>query len=195
MLDIGRNRASLMSVLAAALAACGGRGDHPVTPDSLSAQGAAQVSSPTSGGRDACGLISMTEAESIVGNPLQVRPGEASSRSSSCDYMPRDGSGAGFSLKVYWTEGKKELATTKKAMGFAPKMMKQQEHMETGGMMALEPIDSLGEEAYYNAIVGSYVLKSDRLLEFDLRLLAFGHSDDGPRAKWLALARKAVDRL
>jgi hypothetical protein len=134
------------------------------------------------------------EAESIVGNSLQLQREATSSRLSSCDYMPTDGSGAGFSLKVYWNDGKNELATSKAAMGLAPKLMKQG-HMETGGMMSLEPIDDVGDEAYYNPIVGSYLLKGDRLLEFDLRLLAFGQPQGTPREKWLSLARKAVSRM
>jgi hypothetical protein len=185
-------RSTLLAVLVSAVAACGGKDTRPLASADLGAPTSGDQSASQSASRDACGLILRTEAESIVGNALQL---QRDTDSRTCDYLPTDGSGAGFSLKVYWSAGQDELATTKAAMGFAPKLMKQQEHMETAGMMALEPIDGLGDEAYYNPIVGSYVLKGDRLLEFDLRLLAFGQPQGTPREKWLALARKAVDRM
>jgi hypothetical protein len=192
------SRSAKSTVIAAffvAIAAgCGAKGGRTVASGEAIADGTPKQPPASSTSQDACGLISKAEAESIVGNALRVQPDEVNPRSSSCNYVPEDGSGTGFSLKVYWSAGKDEMATTKTAMGFAPKLMKQ-EGINTGGMMALEPIDGLGDEAYYNPIAGSYVLKGDRLLEFDLRLLAFGQPAGAPREKWLALARKAVDRL
>jgi hypothetical protein len=184
----------VVALLATPAIGCGSKGDRSVAYGKTGNETGSNEASVAAAPRDACGLIAPAEAESIVGNPLRVEPDEAESRSSSCNYMPKDDSGSGFSLKVYWTAGKEELATTKTAMGLAPKLAKQQEGMEIGGMMALEPIDGLGDEAYYNSIVGSYVLKGDRLLQFDLRLLAFGQPAGVPREKWLRLAQKAVDR-
>jgi hypothetical protein len=182
-LSTGHVHAALLAALVSAVTGCGGKEDRAVAQDTRKPAG-----------RDACALIPRLEAESIVGNALVLQRETTSSRVSTCDYLPNDASGAGFSLRVYWTDGKDELGTTKAALGLAPKMMKQ-EHMETAGMMALEPIDELGDEAYYNPIVGSYLLKGDRLLEFDLRLLAFDQPHGGPREKWLALARKAAERM
>ena len=145
------------------------------------------------GSRDACALITKAEVDAILRTAVTPKP-SSDSRSSSCDYIPA-GSGDGFSLKVFWTGGKDELATTKKAMRIAPKMMKAG-GINPAGMMALEPVDGLGDEAYFNAIVGSSVLKGDALLEFDLRLVSFHLSEpEKTAAVWKALTTKALSRL
>lgn len=146
-----------------------------------------------SGSRDACALITKAEVDAILRTSVTPKP-SSDSRSSSCDFIPA-GSGDGFSLKVFWTGGKDELATTKKAMRIAPKMMKAG-GINPAGMMALEPVDGLGDEAYFNAIVGSSVLKGDILLEFDLRLVSFHLSEpEKTAAVWKALTSKALARL
>jgi hypothetical protein len=140
--------------------------------------------------RDACALITKPEADAILQAAVTPRSKTKPGRSE-CEYQATDG--GGFSMKVYWSGGKEELAVTKSAMGLAPAMLREN-GMEPGGMMALRPVTGLGDEAYYNPIVGSYVRKGDVLMEFDLRLLQVP-TPDAAVERWRALAGKALGRL
>ena len=162
-------------------------GGDDTTASAASAPGSAR------GVRDACALITKAEVDSILKTSVTVTP-SADGATSSCDYMPT-GSGDGFSLKVHWTGGKEELALTKRVTRIAPKMMKGG-GIDPAGRMALEPIDDLGDEAYFNAIYGSSVLKGDVLMEFDLRLMMFYTQSPAEATEhWKALVRRALSRL
>jgi hypothetical protein len=142
--------------------------------------------------RDACGLITKAEADGILQIPLTLRP-ERKNGWSECRY--EGPGGAGFSLKVFWSGGKEEMAVTKSAMQLAPAVMREND-MEPAGRLALHPVADLGDEAYFNPIAGSYVRQGDVLLEFDLRLILFqAPTHDSAIAQWRALAQQALGRL
>jgi hypothetical protein len=142
--------------------------------------------------RDPCSLITESEVESIVGNTVTIT---SDAERSSCLYNADAPTGRGFSVKVYWTDGKENLEATKSAMNIAPQLM-EDNGMETMGLMTLQPVGEIGDEAYYNPIVGSYVLKGNTLLEFDLRLLLGGNpSKPDAIQQWRALTAKALSRI
>jgi len=141
---------------------------------------------------DACGLITKPEVDAILGASVTLRP-DRKTGWSQCTYEAPGG--AGFSMKVFWSGGEEELTVTKSAMSIAPGMLGDN-GVESTGMMALKPVADLGEEAYFNPIVGSYVRQGDVLLEFDLRLLLFhAASREAAVEQWRALAEKALARL
>jgi hypothetical protein len=162
----------------------------PAAAETASTSGEAQTAGESQ--RDACGLITKPEADSILQAPLTPRREQKNGRSE-CHY--EGPGGAGFSLKVFWTGGKEEMAVTKSAMKLAPAISREN-GMEPTGMLALHPVADLGDEAYFNPIAGSYVRQGDVLLEFDLRLMLFqAPTQDSAIAQWRALAEQALGRL
>jgi len=141
---------------------------------------------------DACGLITKSEADQILRTSVTTRS-QTKSHYTQCDYEGAGGSG--FALKVFWDGGKEELAVTKSAMQIAPAVM-EDNGMDAAGMLTLQQIDGLGDEAYFNPIAGSYVREGDVLLEFDLRLMLFqAPTQEAAVAQWRALAEKALGRI
>jgi hypothetical protein len=160
---------------------------------------AAPTSTPVS--RDACTLITKPEAEAILGVTVTPTPRDADPGQSMCYYDAREN--PGFGLTVRWSGGTHELDLIRKTNPAAGGMMKESGmHAPTvNAIMALEPVESLGDEAYFN-MRESYARKGDVLLDFLLQEMVLsqistGHAEPpaGLREKWTALARKALARL
>lgn len=187
-----------IALLGVATGCSNGAGDPPpesATLDPIVRIAADDASKPQPAARDACGLITKAEAEAILHASVTPKS-ERKAGWAVCDYQPSAGpGGSGFTLKVFWSGGREELTVTKSVMQVAPQTMREN-GMEPGGMMVLEPVERLGEEAYFNPVVGSYVRQGDALMEFDLRLLLFhAPSKEAAMAQWRELAQKALGRL
>lgn len=201
MLQIRRIPHSL-TVIALLGAGCG-REEPPARPAAETgtpvAVTAAAPSTPVA--RDACTLITKPEAEAILGVTVTPTPRDADPGQSMCYYDA--GENPGFGLTVRWSGGTRELELIKTTSPAAGGMMKESGmHAPTvNALMALEPVESLGDEAYFN-MRESYARKGDVLLDFLLQEMVLsqistGHAEPpaGLREKWTALARKALARL
>ena len=148
--------------------------------------------------RDPCSLITKEEAETILGAAFNVTKQEkvAGAGPPSCEYTPANSKKLnGFTITVYWTGGKDALATTKSGTRIAKALMntKQTDPM---GLMSIEPVDDLGDEAYFNPVLGSSVLKDDTLLEFDISAMMWHQrSREAGLELWKQLVTKALARL
>ena len=139
--------------------------------------------------RDGCSLITVEEASTILGEPVTARPtGKAAGTRSGCVYEPENGGFNAYIMQVYWRDGQEQLSVAKRGTKIAAKGM-QTEGVDVARMMALEPVEGLGDEAYFNPILPSYVRKGDRLIEADLRAVR------NARQTWEAMSRKALSRL
>lgn len=162
------------------------------------ADGAVPAASRARADRDPCSLIAKEEAETILGAKLNVTKQEqvAGAGPPSCEYTPAASKKLnGFTIKVYWTGGKHALETTKSGTRIAKAFMntKQTDPM---GLMAIEPVDDLGDEAYFNPVLGSSVLKDDTLLEFDISAMMWHQkSREAGLELWKQLVNKALARL
>jgi hypothetical protein len=57
-------------------------------------------------------------------------------------------------------------------------------------------VDDLGDEAYFNPIAGTYVLKGDVLMQYELRVFMFRtKSEDEAVMLWRSLAERALSHL
>ena len=145
--------------------------------------------------RDPCSLITKEEAEAIFEAKLTVKQAVRKGPPT-CEYTPAEGRKAnGFALTVYWRGGKDAMATTKAGARIAKGAMKSTNTLDPMAMMSLEPIDDLGDEAYFSPVMGSFVLKDDTMLEFDIRMLMWKQSKEGGKARWTQLVTKALARL
>ena len=148
--------------------------------------------------RDPCSLITKEEAEAILGATFTVTKQDkvAGAGPPSCEYTPASSKKLnGFALKVYWTGGKDALATTKSATRIAKTFMKTSQ-TDPMGLMSIEPVDDLGDEAYFNPVLGSSVLKDDTLLEFDISAMMWHQpSREAGLELWKQLVNKALARL
>jgi hypothetical protein len=199
-----RRRRFTGSAAAVALlaAACGreARRDHPPA-ETGTPVAATEVAAATAVARDACSLITKPEAEAILGVTVTPTPRDADPGQSMCYYDA--GENPGFGLTVRWSGGTRELELVRQTNPAAGGMMKESGmHAPTvSTLMALEPVENVGDEAYFN-MRESYVRKGDVLLDFLLQEMVLsqistGHAEPpaGLREKWTALARKALARL
>jgi hypothetical protein len=182
----------LTIVTGVTMAACSSGRDASGDNAKLASAGSGSESTRETTQRDPCSLITKAEADAILSDVFTVRPG---SEAGSCDYVPSASKRLnGFNVKVYWKGGKEALSVVKGGMSIATKMMKTDE-MELGSMMTLEPVKGLGDEAYFNPMVGSTVLKDDTLLEFDIRAMMWHHKRGEGRELWKQLVSTALARL
>ena len=190
MMNATRLRAVVFGALTAAITACDSKSDEPEHTASAS-----EPAKPNArGARDACSLITKEEVNAILGTAFSVRPGK-SNGPPTCEYVPTASKKLnGFTLTVYWSGGKEALAVTKAGTRIAKAAMKGTQ-VDPMSMMALEPIDDLGNEAYFNPMIGSSVLAGDTLLEFDIRAMMWHQSLEGGKELWKQLVGKALARL
>src|SRR5688572_19701937 len=144
-----------------AVGACNENADRVIQ----TADGAAPATARTAARahRDPCSLITKEEAQSILGATFTVtkRDKVAGAGPPSCEYTPAGSKKLnGFTLTVHWTGGKDVLATTKSGTRIAKSLMKTNQ-TDPMGLMTIEPVDDLGDEAYFNPVLGSSVLKDD----------------------------------
>jgi hypothetical protein len=141
-----------------------------------------------------CMLITAEEVQAILGKPFTARLTRRGG-TPICEYAPTSNSQTdGFTLTVYWTGGKEALAVTKAGTRIAKAAMKATQ-VDPMSMMALEPIDDLGDEAYFNPMLGASVLKGDALLEFDIRAMMWNQTMESGKELWKKLATTALSRL
>jgi hypothetical protein len=191
MLSTHLRRAIALSAASAALGGCSSKGDASAKTAEVSSAAADSRETPAAR-QDPCSLITKAEADAILGTAFTVRPGSAAG---TCDYVPTEGKRLnGFTITVHWTGGKEALSVVKGGMSIATSMMKTGE-MDPSSMMALEPVEGLGDEAYFNPMVGSTVLKDDTLLEFDIRAMMWHQTKEAGKELWKQLASKALARL
>src|SRR5882724_5783595 len=197
-----RHFVSLAAGVGIAVGACG-REPRPsnqrAQTDLISA--ATQPAAPPAKMRDACALLTKAEAEAILGVRVTPQPRDADPGESMCYYD--GGSEPGFGLKVTWRGGRRALDLTWKTQPVAGGLIKR-DAMDApivSALMGLEPIEGLGDEAYFN-LRESYARKGDILLDFMLQEMvqghiASGHMDAPPglKEKWTALARTALGHL
>jgi hypothetical protein len=197
-----RDVVSLAVAVGVAVGACGRKpkpSDQPAQTDLASAT--TQPAAPPAKTRDACALLTKDEAEAILGVAVTPEPRAADPGDSMCYYDA--GSQPGFGLKVTWSGGRQALELTRKAQPVAGGLIKR-DAMDApivSALMGLEPIEGLGDEAYFN-LRESYARKGDILLDFMLQEMvqghiATGHMDAPPglKEKWTALARTALAHL
>ena len=147
--------------------------------------------------RDPCSLITKEEAETILGATFKVeKHNNRGGGPPSCEYTPANSKKFnGCTLTVYWTGGKDALATTKAGTRIAKAMMKTNQ-TDPMSITAIEPVDDLGDEAYFNPVMGSSVLKDDTLLEFDITAMMWHQpSREAGLELWKQLVNKALARL
>ena len=177
-----------------ALCACGEKDDRLIQ----TADGAVPAASRARADRDPCSLITKEEAETILGAKFNVTKQEqvAGAGPPSCEYTPAGSRKFnGFTIKVYWTNGKNVLATTKSGTRIAKALMKTNQ-TDPMALMSIEPVDDLGDEAYFNPVLGSSVLKGDTLLEFDISAMMWHQpSREAGLELWKQLVNKALARL
>ena len=139
--------------------------------------------------RDGCSLVTAEEASAILAEPVTARPtGKSGGTRSGCIYGPEKGGFNTYIMQVHWRDGQEQMGVAKRGMKIAAKGM-QTEGVDVAQMMALEPVEGLGDEAYFNPIVPSYVRKGDILIEADLRAVR------NARQAWEEMSRKALSRL
>ena len=162
------------------------------------ADGAVPAKSRARADRDPCSLITKEEAETILGAKFNVTRQDRvrGGGPPTCEYTPAASKKFnGFTLKVYWTGGKDALATTKSGTRIAKTLMKTNQ-TDPMGLMTIEPVDDLGDEAYFNPVLGSSVLKDDTLLEFDINAMMWHQpSREAGLELWKQLVNKALTRL
>ncbi len=189
-------RIAVATTCIAAVCACGENADRAIE----TADGAVPATSRTAarGDRDPCSLITKEEAETILGATFNVTKQEkvAGAGPPSCEYTPATSKKLnGFTITVYWTGGKDALATTKSGTRIA-KVLMNTKQTDPMGLMSIEPVDDLGDEAYFNPVLGSSVLKGDTLLEFDISAMMWHQpSREAGLELWKQLANKALARL
>ena len=177
------------------LAACAGRSDE--SPEAGDVATLPAVKPVARADRDPCSLITKEEAETILGATFNVA--QRTNRGGgppSCEYTPANSKKFnGFTLTVYWTGGKDALATTKAGSRIARTMMKTNQ-TDPMSITAIEAVDDLGDEAYFNPVMGSSVLKNDTLLEFDITAMMWHQpSREAGLELWKQLVNKALARL
>jgi hypothetical protein len=139
--------------------------------------------------RDGCSLVTAEEASVILGERVTARPtGKSGGTWNGCVYEPEKGGIDTYIMQVHWHDGQEQMSVAKRGMKIAAKGM-QTEGVDVARMMALEPVEGLGDEAYFNPIVPSYVRKGDILIEADLRAVR------NARQAWEEMSRKALSRL
>lgn len=177
---------------------CGGIALGACSSDGNASAEGAQASSATSATRtdarrDPCSLITKEEAEAILSDVFIVRPG---SDASSCEYVPAQGRRLnGFVITVHWKGGKEALSVVKSSNSIATDLMTKGDAVDMSSLMSLEPVEGLGDEAYFNPMAGSSVLKDDTLLEFDIQGMMWHRKRGEGRERWKELVAKALSRL
>ena len=182
-----------LAIVLSCLAMCG-CSEREAAGESSKVASAGSSSDPVraKANRDPCSLITKAEADAMLSDDFAVRPG---SEAGSCEYVPSAGKKLnGFTVKVYWTDGKEALSVVKSGMSIATSMMNT-DKMDLGSMMTLQPVEGLGDEAYFNPMSGTTVLKGDVLLEFDIRGLMWHRKLGEGREAWKQIASKALARL
>jgi hypothetical protein len=179
-----------------AVCACNENTDRVIQTADGSVPAASRTAAPRD--RDPCSLITKEEAEAILGATFNVTREDKVTGGGppSCEYTPAGSKKLnGFALKVYWTGGKDALATTKSGTRIAKALMKTSQ-TDPMGLMTIEPVDDLGDEAYFNPVLGSSVLKDDTLLEFDINAMMWHQpSREAGLELWKQLVNKALARL
>jgi hypothetical protein len=177
-------------VILAVLSACG---SNEAPSADLAADGRHSQAAAEAKTRDPCSLVTLGEAEAILGVSLTARRANHDART--CEYAPAAGAKMnGFTVTVHWSGGKEALGTLKGAMSVATGLMTSSE-MDPSSMMKLEPVPGVGDEAYFNPIAGTAVLLDDTLLEFDIRAMMWRQSRESGRSLWKRLAATALAKL
>ena len=123
-----------------------------------------------------------------------MQPRSISADRSACDYGPSAGPAGptyqGFSVEVSWKGGKEAIQVGRSAAGVATDAAGGKSDDVASGVMGLQRLDGVGDEAYFSGRTMSYVRKGDVLLQFQLGGL------DKPTPEHLrALAQAALARI
>ncbi len=141
--------------------------------------------------RDACALITKQETDSILGFSVTSEPGTMSPEQSECAYSSDAGGGfQTFVLKAYWTGGEEQLEIARRAAGIATDVSGGSQDEIVAGVMGLQAVKGLGDEAYFSRRIMSYVRKGDVALEFQVSGL-----NEPARERWEGLVRAALNRI
>ena len=123
-----------------------------------------------------------------------MQPRSISNDRSACDYGPSTGPTGptyqGFSLEVSWTGGKDAIEVGRSAAGIATDAAGDKSDSIASGVMGLQRLDGVGDEAYFSGRTMSYVRKGDVLLQFQL-----GGLDKPTPEQLRGLARAALARV
>ena len=184
-------RFALVALVALAALACRSADDANPPADRDGAERAGNASGPV---RDACALITKSEADAIVGTSFSVQARPMSNDKSACDYGPSAGPAGptyqAFTVEVYWTGGKEAIETGRRAAGIATDAVGGSSDDVASNVMGLRRLEGVGDEAYFSGRTMSYVRKGDVTLQFQLGGL------DKPTPEHLrALATAALARI
>jgi hypothetical protein len=118
--------------------------------------------------RSACDLVTAAEIEAMAGEPVEVRPGDASAFQSSCEYWGTTHQVPFLGLKVYWTGGREQWDVQASAYALASGIFRQSEGVELDSIVKPGPVQGLGDAALFQGLLPSLVLEGDVLLEMIL---------------------------
>lgn len=177
----------MFSIRLAMLPSCSSAGDDggSSTPES--------AANPARQARDVCSLITEAEAEALLGADLIVTPG-TSGGPPSCIYKANSRRLNGFTITVHWQGGREALGVVLGGMTIATTLAKTDEP-DINSMMQLRPVEGVGDEAYFNPMAGTSVLKGDTLLEFDIHEMMWHRKLEEGLGVWKQLAEIALSRL
>ena len=173
------------------LGACSSGGDAGPPSRGDSVQASREAAGPA---RDACALITKAEANAIVGTSFSVQPRPISDARSACDYGPSAGPSGptyqGFTLEVHWRGGREAIEVGRSAAGVATEAAGGRSDSVAAGVMGVQRVEGVGDEAYFSGRTMSYARKGDVTLQFQL-----GGLDNPTPQQFRALAAAALARL
>lgn len=175
-------RVTATALLAGVAAACGDdAGDESGSTERV----AIKAQAPTTY-RDACEIITADDVSAVEGQPMQAQPDEARVAETACSYGPPGSDVALMSLTIHWRDGRQLWEAWGMGRDFAGRAMADP---TADSLIAWESLEGIGDAVRYGDIMPSLVLVDDVLLELQMTLMT------DSRAKFAALARKAVSRL
>lgn len=138
--------------------------------------------------REACALITVDEAEKILGSPVTATARSSTSQRSTCDYVSK--SFEAFTLEVVWKGGEDEIKSARSAAKNAVNAAGGEQDQVVNDAMGTYRVENLGDEAFFSRRTLAYVRKGEAVLAFQTAGL-----NDPALQKWIALARAALARL
>ena len=164
-------RSALIGLLIAVTAACSEQPKEATPPE------AAEASAPTSAASKACDVLTPEAAARALGRPVEK--------------LDNQGGAAGQDICQYGYQGERLADMGNVSVTVEPVDLASVIEGAKAQGYALEPVEGIGEAAWYSADIGLYVGKGDRTAHY---LLGANGLDD-PKAKLIALARETVVRL
>lgn len=168
-------RNAMVAAAALVLAACGSGGEAP--PGGESASGSSEASQGS--GAKACDILTEAAAEQALGRD--------SSR------LESDGGPMGYDICQYGYQGERMMDTGQATVTVQPvDIGSLREGVEAQGY-AIEPVEGLGEAAFWSKDSGLHVGKGNRTAIYLVGV--GGESDEQNKQRALALARATVAKL